>query len=137
MGQPFYIQLQNRPGELGHLARALAARGLNIEHISGSSAGGELCVMVTTDDDDATRDVLHGLGVPFVVGDALHVEIPDVPGSLADLSERLAAAGVNITGILVAGRRAGIAEVAVTVDDEDKARRVLGLPPIHVLAREG
>ena len=39
MGQPFVIQLENRPGELAHVTRALAMRGINIQAIAGSSAG--------------------------------------------------------------------------------------------------
>ncbi len=30
MGQPFMIQLENRPGELAHVTRALAMRAINI-----------------------------------------------------------------------------------------------------------
>ncbi len=134
MGQSFVIQLDNRPGELAHVARALASRGINIHHIAGSAASEKLCEMVTTDDDQAAREVLRSMGIPFVEGDALHVEMPDVPGALADFSERLAAAGVSVTGILVTGRRGAVSEVAVTVDDERKAREILGLPAIHVLA---
>ena len=133
MSQPFVIQLDNRPGELAHVARALATRGISIRHLAGSSAGKQLCAMVTTDDEEATRDVLRSMGVPFVEGDALHVEIEDVPGALADLSEKLAVAGVNITGILIAGRRGGMCEIAFTVDHEGKAREVLGLPRIEAV----
>ena len=134
MGQPFVIQLDNRPGELAHVARALAARGISVQHIAGHTAGQQMCATVTTDEDEATRDVLRSMGVPFVEGDALHVEIEDVPGSLADLAERLSRAGVNISGIMVAGRRGTRCEVAITVDNEARAREVLGLPGVLVLS---
>jgi hypothetical protein len=41
---------------------------------------------------------------------------------------------VNITGILIVGRRATMCEVAMTVDDEPKARELLGLPAVYRLA---
>ncbi len=134
MGQPFVIQLENRPGELAHVTRALAMRGVNIQTIAGSGAGSKMCAMLTTDDDVMTREVLHGMGIPFVEGDALHVEVPDEPGGIAELTEKLSTAGVNITGVLVIGRRATSIQMALTVDDEARAREVLGLPPVHALA---
>lgn len=133
MGQPFMIQIENRPGELAHIARALANRGISIQHLAGSGAGSRACAMLTTDDDQMTREVLRSIGVPFVEGDTLHVEIEDRPGAIADLSERLAAGGVNITGILIVGRRGAMCEVAMTVDNEPRARELLGLPAVYRL----
>ncbi len=133
MGQPFVVQLDNRPGELAHIARALANRGVSIRHLAGSSAGKQMCAMLETDDDEMTRDVLRSMGVPFVEGDTLLVEVEDRPGALADFSEQLAHGGVNITGILVAGCHDGLCELQFSVDDEAKAREILGLPQVHTL----
>ncbi len=135
MGEPFIIQLANRPGELGHLTRALAARGIDINYISGSGAGDLSCALLTTDDDEATNEVLRSMGVSFVTGSTLIVEVPDRPGALADLAEKLGAEGVNIEGYCIIGRRAGMAEIAFSVDDEPKARQVLGLPPVYQLSK--
>ncbi|MGO9178207.1 MAG: ACT domain-containing protein [Candidatus Limnocylindrales bacterium] len=133
MGQPFMIQLENRPGELAHVTRALAMRGINIETIAGSGAGDKMCAMLTTDDNTMTREVLHSMGIPFVEGDSLFVEVVDRPGGIAELTEKLSRAGVNITGILMVGRRASSVQLALKVDDEVRAREVLGLPQIHTL----
>jgi hypothetical protein len=54
------------------------------------------------------------------------VMIDDRPGALAELSERLAAAGVNIHSLLVQDRRSGQADVSLTVDDVARARAALG-----------
>jgi hypothetical protein len=64
VARQFVVQLDNRPGELAHLARALAARGIDIRHIGGVGAGDLGCAFITTSDDEATREVLHGLGHP-------------------------------------------------------------------------
>ncbi len=133
MAQPFVIQLDNRPGELAHIARALANRGVSIRHLAGSSAGKQMCAMLETDDDEMTRDVLHSMGLQFVEGDTMVVEVEDRPGALADFSERLAKAGVNITGILIAGCHNGMCELQFSVDDQRKAREILGLPEVHTL----
>ena len=130
MARQFVVQLDNRPGELAHLARALAARGIDIRHIGGVGAGDLGCAFVTTSDDQATREVLHGLGHLFIEGECVVVNVVDRPGGLADVTERLAKAGVNILGALIVGRRPGIVEMAFTVDDEPKALAALGMSEV-------
>ena len=122
----FVVQLPNRPGELAHLARALAARGIDIVHISCAGTGDVAGAFLTTDDAEATRAVLRGLGVEFVEGEPIVVDVEDRPGGLADVAERVGRAGVNILGALTVGRRPGVAEMAFVVDDVAKARAALG-----------
>lgn len=127
MARQFVIQLANQPGELAHLTRALAARGIDIRNIASTSAGTLASASLTTSDDDATREVLRGLGLTFIEGDMVVADVEDRPGGFADAAERLAAAGVNILGALVVGRRPGVIEVAFSVDKEGAARAALGL----------
>jgi hypothetical protein len=96
MGRQFVIQLDNRPGELAHLARALGARGIDIEHISCAGTGSIACAFMTTGEPGETREVLHGLGHDFIEGETIVVDVEDRPGGLADIAEKLARAGVNI-----------------------------------------
>jgi hypothetical protein len=125
MERQFVVQLPNRPGELGHLARALAARGIDIVHISCAGTGPLAGAFLTTDDADATRAVLRGLGYDFLEGEAILVDVVDRPGGLAEVAERLGRAGVNILGALTVGRRPGFVEMAFVVDDPAKARAIL------------
>ncbi|MFI5254710.1 MAG: ACT domain-containing protein [Candidatus Limnocylindrales bacterium] len=128
MTREFLVHLDNRPGELSHLSRALAARGVDIRHVSCLGSGTVACACIIPDDDQAMRDVLHGIGSEFIEGDALVVDIEDRPGGLADITERFAAAGVNILGTMCVGQRPGFIQMAFTVDDEPAARRALMSP---------
>jgi hypothetical protein len=127
MSTQFVVQLENRPGALAAFARALAERAIDIHEIAGGGAGDHGYAVLSTDDDAATRAVLRSFGYPFVEGEALVVEIDDQPGGFAAVAEKLAAAGVDIHGVLFVGRREGIVETAFTVDDVGRARRALGL----------
>jgi hypothetical protein len=127
LARQFVIQIENRPGELAHLTRALAARGIDIRNIASVSAGPLASAFITTSDDKATREVLRGLGHPFIEGDLIVADVADHPGGFADAAEKLAGAGVNILGALVVGRRPGVIEVAFSVDDEAAAQAALGL----------
>lgn len=125
MQRQFVVQLDNRPGELAHLARALGARGINLVHISCVGAGPTACAFMTTAQDDETRAVLRGLGHDFIEGATVVVTVMDRPGGLADVAERFARAGVNILGTLIVGRREGVVDMAFAVDDDVKARAAI------------
>jgi hypothetical protein len=126
MSRQFVVQLDNRPGELAHLARALGTRGIDILHIASVGAGPLGCAFLTTSDDLATREVLRGLGHDFIEGDPVLVDVEDRPGGLADVLEQLATAGVNILGTMVVGRRSGVLQMILCVDDDARARAALG-----------
>jgi len=130
MQRQFVVQLDNRPGELAHLARALGARGINITHMSCAGTGSIACAFMTTTDDRETRDVLRGLGHDFIEGATVLVDVLDRPGGLADVAERLGDGGVNILGTLCIGRREGVVQMAFAVDDVEKATSALARAPV-------
>jgi hypothetical protein len=121
----FVVQLENRPGELAAVARALACRGINITHISCAGAGSVASCSLVTDDEERTREALHELGHAFIEGTTLNVDVPDRPGGLAQIVERFAAAGVNVLGTLIVGRKEGIVKMTFAVNDLDRARAAL------------
>ena len=126
MSQPFTVELANRPGELARLARGLAVRNIDIRHLAGGSHGKGGWAFLTTDNEEATREALRDMHLRFMEGATVVAEVEDHPGALADLSERLAQAGVNIEGVLIVGHRGSKVEIAFSVDDERRARDVLG-----------
>jgi len=133
MGQPFVVQLRNQPGELAHLARALCARDISITQIQASTAGNLACATIYTSCcDDDTADVLHSMGYSFVTGSTVIVEIEDSSCALGDLTDRLAAGGVHITGFCKIGCHDGLATWSLSTTNEGLARRILGLPEVEV-----
>jgi len=129
MSSQFVIQMHNRPGALAELASALAANGVDIVNIAGGGLGDVGYAILTTGDATKTRVVLRDSGHHFAEGHPLIVEVEDRPGELATVTERLASAGINIDGVVLVGRSATTVEIALTVDDAEHARRVLGLDP--------
>ena len=127
MARQFVVQLDNHPGELAQLSRSFAQRGVQIQHAACAGAGPLQCMFVTFTDEDAARSVLRGLGHDFIEGEPVMVEIPDEPGSLGEVSQKLANAGIIVTGMIEAGRKPGVIEMAFCVNAEHLAREVLGL----------
>jgi hypothetical protein len=129
MSQQFIVQLPNRPGELAHLAKALCARGVNLLQVHQTTVGDLTTAEIFTSCcDDDTKAVLKGMGYPFVVGTSLLIEIDDTPCAFGEVNDRLALGGVVVEGCCVINRAGGLATWALTVDNESRARQVLGIP---------
>jgi hypothetical protein len=125
MAQQFIVQLDNQPGALATLSEALASRGVDLRAIGGGGIGEIGHIILTTADDDATREVLQAGGYTFREGESILTEVDDRPGGMARVSRALADAGVNVYGHLFLGRWGDRAMFAFVVDDPDKARPIL------------
>jgi hypothetical protein len=125
MPKLFTVRLKNQPGALARLAAKLGEHGIDIRTVAAGAVGSNGCAVLSTSNDAAAREVLRNARYTFVEGDVLNVGLEDRPGGLARLTGRLAEAGVNITGVVTLGRHQGKAELGITVDDIESARRVL------------
>jgi hypothetical protein len=125
MANQFVVQLKNEPGAMATLAEALAARGVDLRAIGGGGIGDSGHVIMTTADDDTTKQILDEGGYTYIEGESILAEVDDRPGGMAALSRQLADAGVNIYGHLFLGRWGDRAMFAFVVDDPDKARPIL------------
>ena len=121
----FTVRLKNEPGALAGLAAKLGEHGIDIRNVAAGAVGTYGCAVLSTSNDLAARDVLRKARYSFVEGEMLNVALEDRPGGLAQLTGRLAEAGVNITGVITLGRHQGKAELGITVDAVDVARRIL------------
>lgn len=122
----FSVTLTNKPGQLAILAGRLADAGIRIESLAAIGSDGESLVRFMPDDAVATRRVLDSAGVHFEERPILDTFLPDKPGALAEVAQRLADAGVNIDSIYLLHSNAEGLHFAVTVDDPDLARANLG-----------
>jgi hypothetical protein len=125
MAKLFTVRLKNEPGALARLAAKLGEQGIDIRSSAAGAVGTVGCAVLSTNNDEAARDVMRKARYTFVEGEMLNVGLEDRPGSLAQLTGRLAEAGVNITGVITLARHQGKAELGITVDDVDAARRIL------------
>jgi hypothetical protein len=121
----FTVRLKNEPGALAVLASRLGEHGIDIRTLAVGAVGTYGCAVLSTNDDGGAREVLRQARYQFVEGEALNVGVEDRPGALAQLAGRLGQAGVNINAVVLLGRYQGKAELAITVDSVEKARKVL------------
>jgi hypothetical protein len=125
MANQFVVQLKNIPGAMAVLAEELAARGVDLRAIGGGGLGDSGHVIMTTADDETTKQVLDEGGYTYVEGESIIAEVDDKPGGMARVARALADAGVNIHGHLFLGRWGDRAMFAFVVDRPDVAKPIL------------
>jgi hypothetical protein len=121
----FTVRIENEPGALAKLAANFAQHGIDIRTLGVGAVGSYGCAVLSVSNDASAREVLRQERYQFVEGEAINVGVEDRPGALAALAGRLGNAGVNIHGLVVLGRHQGKAELAITVDSAEAAKRVL------------
>lgn len=114
---------QDVPGELARVAHALSDAGINVAAATALGAGQRAELHILVHHPEAVR---HALAVVHSVSitrerEVVVVEVEDRPGELADLTSKIAAAGVNLDLVYVAtGSR-----VVFGSDDLDGLRAAL------------
>ena len=120
------VIVPDRPGGLAQVTAALAEEEINIEAIDGRLAWELGVITLTTNDDDAALLALLKAGLRAVTSDAVVFHLPDRPGALAGVAQRFSEHHLNTRTIHIVHRLEGHAVVAVTTDDDDLARTLIG-----------
>jgi hypothetical protein len=121
------IFLENRPGRLAELCRALADAQVNIRAFSVHEQADTSVVRLLPSSADKARKVLRGLDLAFSEADVLSVKMPNRPGALEQVARQLAEAGINIEyGYGTAGRQGAKGDCVFRVSNIEEARRAVG-----------
>jgi len=125
MTKIFSVTLDDKPGELAKLTGALGEKGINIKTAAAATLGGKGVVNLLTSDESKTRDLLKSQKFSFSEDEALIAKIDDRPGAFAQIAKNLAAARVNVKGVTLVSTAGTKVEVALTVDNADKAKTII------------
>lgn len=121
------VFLENKPGTLAQVSRALAARKINILAFSISDAVDHGVLRMVVSNPVQAAHVLGDGGMMVVESDVVALNLPNRPGTLARVAERLSKLRVNIEYAYGStGGTRGKAQVILKVDDARRARRGLG-----------
>ena len=116
----------NRPGLLAELAECLAAKSIDIEQIVVETHGAGALVRMEVAREADALECLSAAGYQAVNDDVVLARIADKAGALAQVSRRLAEADINIRAMHHVRRDDGFAVVAISTDDNPRARAVIG-----------
>ena len=90
------IFLENKPGQLSAICRALADAGINIATLSLADTADFGIVRMIVDDHERAKAVLAADGHVSNVREVIAVCVPDRPGGMAEVMQVLDRAGANI-----------------------------------------
>lgn len=90
------IYMDNRPGVLARTCQALAAAKINILALSILDTVDHAIVRIIVDRPKEAEQLLAGMHVMIQARDVIWMDAPNQVGVLAGITERLAAAGINL-----------------------------------------
>lgn len=121
------IFLENRPGQLAAICRALAKENVNIATLSLADSADFGIVRMIVDDHVRGCDVLAKAGFAVIQTEVVMATVPDRPGGMAEIMAKLDAAGVDIEYSYAYALGSGDKAVLVfKFDDNAKAEAALG-----------
>jgi hypothetical protein len=116
----------DRPGMLAKVAESLGAKGIAIRAFMASVIDGRGFVRVVVDRPAAAKRIFLAHGWKTTEDDVVEVTIPDRPGAVAEVADRLGRAGVNIEyAYLGKAKSARKANLYLAVSDVRGAARAL------------
>lgn len=126
--QQLSLFLDNKPGALAAACRDLAAHDINIEAITIANLVDHAVVRMVVSDSTAALHCLGERGALVIASEVLAIDLPDQPGAIERIADRLGRAHVNIDYLYGSSRGSGRtrrATVFLRVADLAKARRAL------------
>src|ERR1700682_3023198 len=92
----FTLSIEDRPGTLGKICRALADRNVNIVAAQSFSSSGKSVTRLVFDDPTKARNVLDSERASYTEADVAQVKLAHRPGELARAAQKLGDASINI-----------------------------------------
>ena len=121
----FAIHLTHRPGELARIAHALSRAQVNIKSVAGMTVGSQGLIRIIADDVEAARKALQEGHIPFEDNEVITVLLENKAGELEDVAAKLGNNGINLNALYVVGLEGDLVELALSVDDVKKAKKIL------------
>ncbi len=124
MATDLVIEVDNEPGALARVATAVSDGGVNLSAATCTAPHERAQLHILVKHGEAAKHALGTAGVTVTSErEVVVVEAHDRPGELADLTRKIAAAGINLDLVYVAtGTR-----IVFGSDDLDGLRAALGI----------
>jgi hypothetical protein len=128
------VFLENSPGRLAGLTRALGDASVNMRALMVADTAEFGVVRIICDRPDVARQALESAGFSVSVSNVIAVEVPDRPGGLADVLEVIGGAGANVEYAYCFVEPGGSAAIDIfRVDDVPLVTEALRSAGIRVL----
>lgn len=118
----FTISVDNQPGAVARIAKALGDAKVNILALLGTAQGTIGTVQLVAEDAKKAKKALDAANIAYQETPAEQYELANKPGALAQCLDKLAAKGVSLHSIHATAAKGGKKAVVVyTVEAAEKA----------------
>lgn len=125
LGKEIWIKTEDKPGTLVKVSASIKEAGANIEALTAWREKGTAIFFIVTDNNQGAIENLTKVGLSCEEKDVILFDLANQVGSLAETSQKLAGAGVDINYIYVTASGSQCSCVLSTKDNT-KALSVLG-----------
>ncbi len=125
------VFMENKPGRLNEITRALANAHVNIRGFSVADMADYGIFRVIVHDPDTAKSVLDELGFAAKESDVICANVPDEPGGLARILDVFSQAGISVEYMYIIAET----KIAFSVEDIDRAIEVLVGAGVELLTK--
>ncbi len=134
MAKQISVFLENKAGRLASVTRTLGDANINIRALSIADTSDFGILRVIVNNPDKAYKVLKEAGFTVSETEVIAVQVPDSPGGLASVLEKMSEESLNIEYLYAfLGISGNDALVIIKVDDIEKARNIFELKGIMFL----
>jgi hypothetical protein len=121
----FRVTLTHRPGELARLTQLVADAHIDLRSVAGFADGHTARICLVAEDVAGLRTALEQARMQFDEEEVVTTLLENEPGQLAELTQKLAEADVNLHSLYILAREGTLVELGMTVDNPKKAKKVV------------
>lgn len=134
MAKQISVFLENKAGRLSHVTRVLGDAEVNIRALSIADTSDFGILRLIVNDPEKAYRMLKEKGFTVSQTEVIAVQVPDSPGSLATVLERMAEENLNIEYLYAfLGTKDDDALIIFKVEDIDKAKQAFEKQGIRFL----
>ena len=123
MAKQISVFLENKAGRLAHVTRVLGDAQVNIRALSIADTSDFGILRLIVNDPDKAYRIMKEQGFTVSQTEVIAVLLPDRPGSLASVLERMAEENINIEYLYAfLGTKDGDALIIFKVEDMERAK---------------
>ena len=98
---------------------------MNIKALAGLAVDTYVLLRIVVDEPESAREALKRAHIAYEESEVLTVLLENRAGELANVTNRLSRAGVNLRAIYLTGTVDNLVELAIVADDLERARYAL------------
>jgi hypothetical protein len=123
----YLIAAEDRPGMVAQLFEAAAKRHVNVAPACELSDGKTALIALGSEDEAGLQAAIADAGYTATVVGMVVVELEDRPGTAAEVTRKLADAGVDLRIVVPVGMSGERVQMGFGASDEGLLRRTLGV----------